>query len=154
MRKHSITTIAGAGLMTLLFTCSAVAHDRSALNGTWTLEPATSDFAGQPVVQTGTVTISDHDGVIVVSRNFAYEGSGETFFYRDSEGSENGSTIHTRNLKSKTKWDHDVLRVTTTLSGAVTVENYMLAEDGTMRVTIVKPQQKSITMIFKRMERR
>lgn len=141
--------------MSSLFACSAYARDHSELNGTWALEPATSDFAGQPVVQTGTVTISDHQGVIVVSRSFAYQGTGETFFYRDSEGSENGSTIHTgKDLKSKTKWDHDVLKVTTTLSGAVTVESYMLSADGTMRVTVVKPGQKTITLTFKRLESR
>lgn len=145
--------IAGA-VMTLLFTCSASAHDHSALNGTWTLLPATSDFGGQPAVQTGTVTISDDRGVIVISRNFQYEGAGETFFYRDSEGSENGGTIHTgKDLKSKTKWDHDVLKVTTTRSGAVTVESYMLVADGTMQVTVVRPEQKAITLIFERKAR-
>ena len=45
-------------MTTLLFAFSAVARDHSALNGTWTLVPAKSDFAGQPVVQTGTVTIA------------------------------------------------------------------------------------------------
>jgi hypothetical protein len=32
--------------MTLLFVFSAVARDHSALNGTWTLVAAKSDFAG------------------------------------------------------------------------------------------------------------
>ena len=45
-------------MATLLFGFSAFACDHSALNGTWTLVPAKSDFAGQPVVQTGTVTIN------------------------------------------------------------------------------------------------
>ena len=66
------------------------------LNGTWTLVPAKSDFAGQPVVQTGTVTIHDQNGIIIVSRNFVYEGANETFFYRDSTGSENNDTISHR----------------------------------------------------------
>jgi hypothetical protein len=146
--------LGGTALMTLFITCSASARDHSALNGTWSLVPATSDFAGQPVVQTGTVTISDQRGVIVISRNFAYEGAGETFFYRDSAGSETGDTIHTgKDLKSKTTWDHDVLKVTTTLSGAVTVERYALAADGTMRVSVVRPEQRAITLIFTRRDR-
>jgi hypothetical protein len=61
MRIYSISTIATA-LITLLFALSAFARDHVALNGTWTLIPAKSDFAGQPVVQTGTVTIKEREG--------------------------------------------------------------------------------------------
>ena len=138
-------------MTTLLFAFSAFARDHSALNGTWTLVPAKSDFAGQPVVQTGTVTINDQQGVIVVTRSFVYEGAAETFFYNDSTGSENNSTIHTgKDLKSKTKWDHDVLKVTTTQSGAVTLESYSLAADGTMLVNVERPERKPITLVFER----
>jgi hypothetical protein len=55
--------------MTLLFAFSAFARDHSVLNGTWTLVPAKSDFAGQTVVQTGTVSMHDREGIIVVSRS-------------------------------------------------------------------------------------
>ena len=144
MRKYVVTT--------LLFAVSAFATDRSALNGTWTLIPAKSDFQGQPVVQTGTVTISDHTGVTVVSRSFVYEGAAETFFYSDSSANSRYSpTIHSgKDLKTKTKWDHDALKVTTTLSGAVTVESYTLAADGTMRVDVERPDRKPITLVFQR----
>src|SRR5205814_6063360 len=84
MRKH-ITVIVGV-LATLLFAFSAFAWDHSALNGTWTLVPASSDFAGQPVVQTGSVTINDQKGITVVSRSFVYAGTTETFFYSDKIG--------------------------------------------------------------------
>jgi hypothetical protein len=67
MRTFSRTTITGAVVTTLL-ACSAFARDHSSLNGVWTLVPAKSDFAGQPVVQTGTVTINDREGVITVSQ--------------------------------------------------------------------------------------
>jgi hypothetical protein len=151
MRIYSFITITGVVLTTLLLVHSAVAGDHSALNGTWTLIPAKSDFAGQPVVQTGTVTISDRQGVIVISRSFVYAGATETFFYNDSTGSENNSTIHTgKDLKTKTRWDHDVLRVTTTQSGAVTLESYTLAADGTMLVNVVRPEHKSLTLVFQR----
>jgi hypothetical protein len=139
-------------LTTLLFTVSVFADHHSALNGSWTLVPAKSDFAGQPVVQTGTVKINDDRGVIVVSRSFVYEGATETFFYNDSTGnSEHNATIHTgKDLKTKTKWDHDVLKVTTTQSGAVTVESYSLSADGTMLVSVLRPASKPINLVFQR----
>jgi hypothetical protein len=51
--------IAEAVLTMSLFAIPAFARDHNVLNGIWTLVPAMSDFAGQPVVQTGTVTIHD-----------------------------------------------------------------------------------------------
>jgi hypothetical protein len=149
MRTYSATAITGAVLTTLLFAFSAFAHDHTALNGTWTLVPAKSDFAGQPVVQTGTVTINERQGIITVSRNFVYEGATETFFYRDITDANNNATIHTgKDLKSKTSWDHDVLKVTTTQDGAITIESYTLAADGTMLVSVVRPEHKPITLVF------
>jgi hypothetical protein len=75
------------------------------------------------VVQTGTVTIDDHQGIIVVTRSFMYQGAAETYFYKDMTDAENNATIHAgKNVKSKTKWDHDVLKVTTTQYGALTLE--------------------------------
>ena len=94
MKTNSSARITGAVAATLLCAFSAFARDHSALNGTWTLAPAKSDFAGQPVVQTGTVTIADRDGVIIVSRSFVYEGATETFFYNDVTDSEHNATIH------------------------------------------------------------
>jgi hypothetical protein len=151
MRPHSTSIVRGVALTALLLAVSALARDRSVLNGTWTLVPAKSDFAGQPVVQTGTVTIKDETGVIVISRSFVYAGATETFFYNDSSGSENNSTIHAgKDLKSKTKWDHDALTVTTTRGGAITTESYTLAADGEMMVRVVRPEHEPITLVFQR----
>ncbi len=95
------------------------------------------------------MTISDREGIIIVSRSFVYEGATETFFYHDIADAEQNATIHAgKNLKSKTRWDHDVLKVTTTQSGAVTVESYTLAADGTMTVSVERPEGKPITLIF------
>ena len=143
--------VTGALLTSVLFTVSAFAGDHSAFNGTWTLVPAKSDFSGQPVVQTGTLTISDKKGIIVVSRSFVYEGATETFFYSDSTGSQHNSTVKLgKDLKSKAKWDDDVLEVTTTQAGAVTVESYSLAADGTMLVKVARPARTPITLVFLR----
>ena len=141
----------GAALATVLFGFCAFARDHSSLNGTWTLAPAKSDFAGQPVVQTGTVTINDRQGIITVSRNFVYKGAAETFYYSDMTDAEHNATIRTgKDLKSKSRWDHDVLKVTTTQSGVVTIESYALTADGAMTVSVVTPHHAAITLIFQR----
>jgi hypothetical protein len=151
MKTYSTPIITGAVLTTLLLTVTAFGSDRGVLNGTWELQPSQSDFAGQPVVQTGTVTISDREGTIIVTRNFTYEGATETFFYKDSIGTENNATINSgKDLKTKARWDHDVLKVTTTLSGAVTLESYRLAADGSMTVNVVRPEHAPITLVFHR----
>jgi hypothetical protein len=143
--------IAEAVLTMSLFAISAFACDHNVLNGICTLVPAKSDFAGQPMVQTGTVTIHDRQGIIIVERSLVYEGAAETFFYNDVTDSERNAMIKTgKDLKSKTTWDHDVLTVKTTRSGAVTLETYTLAADGTMTVSVVKPDRTSITLVFER----
>jgi hypothetical protein len=151
MRIYSGTTLTGVVLTALLCAFSALGRDHSALNGTWTLAPTKSDFRGEPVVQTGTVTISDRQGVIIVSRNFVYAGAAATYFYRDITDAENNATIHTgKDFKSKTRWDHDVLKVTSTQSGAVTLESYALSADGDLNVSVVRPNHKPITLVFQR----
>lgn len=57
MNSHSNTASARAALLIVFVALSAFGLDHKALNGTWTLLAARSDFVGQPVVQTGTVTI-------------------------------------------------------------------------------------------------
>ena len=143
------TAIAIGSMLLVSFAGSGRSH--SALNGSWTLIPTKSDFAGQPVVQTGAVTISDQQGIIIVSRSFVYEGATENFFYRDITDAENGATIHSgKDVKSKTRWDHDVLKVTTTQSGAITTESYTLAPDGSMLVSVSRPNHSAITLVFQR----
>lgn len=143
-----LTAVIGA---ILLFAFPALPRNHSALNGSWALVPTRSDFAGQPVVQTGTVTISDRQGIIIVTRSFVYQGAAETFFYKDITDAEDNATIHSgKDLKSKTRWDHDTLKVTTTQSGAVTVESYTLAGDGSMLVSVIRPEHRPIALVFQR----
>jgi hypothetical protein len=137
--------------LALLLASFAIARDHTALNGTWVLEPTQSDFAGQLVMQTGTVTINEREGDITVARDFKYEGANETFFYKDMTDSENNATIHSgKELKSKARWDHDVLKVVTAQSGVVTTESYALAANGSMTVNVMKPGSKAITLVFVR----
>jgi len=101
--------------------------------------------------QTCTVTINDRDCIITVSFIFNDTGATETFFYSDMTDAEHNATIHDgKDLKSKTRWDHDVLKVTTTQSGVVTLESYTLAADGTMTVSVVRPEHKPITLVLQR----
>jgi hypothetical protein len=81
-----------------------------------------------------------------------YAGATETFFYSDMTDAEHNATIHSgKDLKSKSRWDHDVLKVTTTQSGAITVESYALAADSDiMTVSVARPDHKPITLVFQR----
>jgi hypothetical protein len=71
--------------------------------------------------------------------------------YSDITDSEHNATIKTgKDLKSKTRWDHDVLTVKTTRSGSITLKTYTLAADGTMKVSVVRPDRTSSTLVFER----
>ena len=117
--------------------------------------PAKSEFEGQPYPIHRTDPAlhllsfgADRQGIIIVNRSFVYQGATETFFYKDITDAENKATIHTG--KSKTRWDHDALKVTTTESGAITVESYTLAADGDMLVSVLRPDHSVITLGFQR----
>jgi hypothetical protein len=45
---------------------------------------------------------------------------------------------------------HDVLKVITTESGAVTNRKLPLAPDGTMLVSVIRPDRKPIALVFQR----
>ena len=112
-----------AGVTTLvLFTVPVFAHDHKNLNGTWNLIPTRSDFAGQPAIETGTVTINDREHNIYVSRNFSYDGKRDMFSYSFSTDGRENSTIHNgQAFKSKARWDGDVLKVVS--AGSVELGN-------------------------------
>jgi hypothetical protein len=148
MRTHPITTFTKTVLVTLIAVLPALARDHKDLNGTWTLAPTRSDFNGQPVMETGTVTIDEREGNISVTRHFVYTGANTTFYYNDAADSQNGAKIHSGDVTSKAKWDHDVLKVTTTEAGKTTVESYSLAADGAMTVIVEKPGRSPVTLVF------
>ncbi len=150
MKPHR--TLSLAALATLLLTLSAFAHEHTVLNGVWVLVPEKSDFAGDHVMKSGTITINERERNITVSRNFAYEGDNRTVFYNDSTDSQNDATVRRADdLKSRIRWDHDVLTVITTArSGAVTTESYSPGPDGTMLVNVVRPDRRPFTLVFKR----
>ena len=93
MKRTPMSTTAVTTLAILLLAFSAGAREHRALNGTWTLQPAKSDFAGQPALVSGTVTINEREGNITIARNFVYEGAAETLFYSDITDGQNSATI-------------------------------------------------------------
>ena len=139
-------------LPTLLLALSTFAGDRHhALNGTWTLVTSRSDFAGQEPFKAGTVTIDDREGNITITRDFTVDGPNQTSTYSfSSDGQENSTIKNGEALKTKAKWDHDVLKATTTRNGATTVERYSLAPDGAMILNVEQPGHGPLTLVFRR----
>ena len=131
---------------------SAFAHRHDSLNGTWTLMPDRSDFAGGSPITAGTITIYDRQGNIYISRNFTYAAGNETISYSFSTDGGEGSSIHEgKSFKSKARWEGDVLRVTTTQSaGGTTIERYSAGPEGVLTLTFERPGQRPIALAFAR----
>ena len=151
MPRNMSKNFLGLGLGLVLFAVSATAGNHHSLNGTWTLQATRSDFAGQPTIQTGSVTINDREHNITVTRSFAYDGANESFEYSFStDGRENSSIHQGKSFKTKAKWEGDVLKVTTLDNGATTVERYSLAPDGLLMLVVERPEHRPVTLFFQR----
>ena len=135
----------------ILFCLPAVAHDRHALNGAWHLIPTSSIYNGQPMMQSGTLTIGYRDRNIYIARNYVYDGKTVTVSYHSSlDGRENSSIHQGAAFKTKAKWDGDELLVTTTQNGIRSAEVYRLNPDGTLTVTTESPDHPPVTLVFER----
>lgn len=145
----NISPILLAGACFALLSFPVLAHPN--LNGTWILVPTRSNFAGEPVLQTGTVQINERQHHMYISRSFNYDGETTGFEYNFTTDGQENSTIHKgQTFKSKAGWDHDVLKVKTTRDGLTTVERYNLAPDGTLVLTIERPGHPLQTLVFRR----
>jgi hypothetical protein len=134
----------------VLFTACGWANDHHRLNGVWQLVPALSEFNGEPVIQTGTVTINDRQGNIFVQRNFDFDAPNRSTTTGFTTDARENASIKAPGLKSKAKWDGHVLTVTTTRDGATTVERYSLRDDGTMMLQLDRPSHQPETLTFQR----
>jgi hypothetical protein len=150
--RHKLGNIFGVSLLTLfLFTTAASASDHRKLNGTWVLIPTRSDFAGQPMLQTGTVTINDREHHIYVSRSFNYDGDTGGFSYSFSTDEAENSTVRNgKTFKSKASWDGDVLKVKTTQGTDTTVERFSLGSAGFLTLVVDRPDHRPLTLVFER----
>jgi hypothetical protein len=151
MRQNASKIFLGTGLALALFAVSLAAANHHSLNGTWTLEPTRSHFDGEPVIQTGSVTINDREHNITVTRSFGYDGADQSFEYSFStDGRENSSIHEGKSFKTKAKWEGNVLRVTTLDNGASTVERYSLASDGSLMLVVDRGEHRPVTLFFQR----
>jgi hypothetical protein len=136
--------LACAGLIVPLF-----AHPL--VNGTWVLNPTRSNFAGEPAIQTGTVTINERQHHIYISRSFNYDNEAGGFDYSfTTDGAVNSTIKNGKSFRSKAKWEHDSLVVTTTREGLTTVERYNPNPDGTLTLVVERPNHQTETLYMQR----
>ncbi|HTQ55665.1 MAG TPA: hypothetical protein VMI94_14450 [Bryobacteraceae bacterium] len=135
----------------VLLVPSAIASDHYALNGTWVLVPDRCDFAGQPPLQGGTVTLWYRQHNITVSRTFDLPGAGGAMEYTFGIDGPSGSTIHNgKEVKSKARWEGHALVVTTTEDRIPTVERFRMGADGMLILTVTRPDRPPMTLVFER----
>jgi hypothetical protein len=150
LRRIYKTFLRGAGTL-VVFSALAWANHHHDLNGTWKLVPARSEFGGEPVIQTGTITINDRERNISISRNFTFDGATQTVSYSSSlDGKENASIHEGPAFKTKAKWEGEVLTVTSTQDGITTVERYLLTGDGVMMLTVDRLGHRTETLTLER----
>jgi hypothetical protein len=133
-----------------MFAGCVFAANHHELNGTWQLLPSRSELNGEPAIKTGVVTIRDREGNIYVSRNFDFDAENRSLTASFSTDSRAGASIKEPGLKSKMKWDGDVLKVTTNQNGVTTVERYSLLGDGSMMQQVERTGHPSETFYFQR----
>ncbi|HLG95577.1 MAG TPA: hypothetical protein VKX49_04615 [Bryobacteraceae bacterium] len=150
--KLSTLILTGLGLALFVFSSHGFASDHHALNGTWRLVPSRSEFAGEPMMQTGTLTISDREHNIYIAKNYNYDGRNVTVNYQTSLDGRETSTIHEgKAVKTKAKWEGEELQVTTKENHEVaSVERYRLNPDGTLTVISERAGHPAVTLTFER----
>lgn len=140
-----------AGVLAALAAAPAALASHANLNGTWVLNATRSNFAGEPVIETGTLTINDREHHIYIARTFNYDNAKGGFDYSFTTDGEENSTIRKgESFKSKAKWDGDNLKVTTTRDGLTTIEHFSLAADGTLILMLDRPNHSAETLVFQR----
>ena len=146
VRRYFLPGFAAAAVF---FAATAMANNHYDLNGVWRLIPARSDFAGQPVIETGTVTIHDRQHNIYIERSFGYDGTKQSYSYSfATDGRENSTIRNESGGKTKAKWEGDTLVVKTTQGGLTTVEQFRLMPDGTMQLIVDRPEHAPVTLFF------
>src|SRR5271156_4962949 len=139
------------GLPVLILVTAALANPKHALNGTWVLVPTRSQFAGEPVIQTGTVTIADREHNIYISRNYNFDGESGTVSYQTStDGRENSSIHEGKAFKTKAKFEGSDLLVTSSQDNIASTERYHLNPDGSMTLTADRSGHHTVVLFFER----
>jgi hypothetical protein len=147
----SLAVFLGIGAAALAFFAGdALAVNHHELNGTWQLIPERSEFHGEPIIKTGSVTIADREGNINVSRSFDFDGVNQSTSSTFDTDARARTSIKEPDIRSKTEWKGDVMQVTTTRDGATTVERYSLSAAGIMVLTVDRRGHALETLRFER----
>ena len=150
MLRRSIRSILFC-LPVLCLTTGIFASQKHDLNGTWNLVPTRSQFAGEPAIQTGSVTIADREHNIYISRNYNFDGeSGVVSYQTSTDGRENSSIHEGKAFKTKAKFEGGDLVVRSTQDNLTTTERYHLNPDGTMTLTVDRPGHHTLVLFFER----
>ena len=152
LRKLLRVRFAAPAAAVLLFAGFSLASDHHVLNGTWQVVPSRSEYAGEPMIQTGTLTISDREHNVYIAKNYTYEGQNVTVSYQTSLDGRETSTIRDgRAIKTKAKWEGSELQVTTKEGHEITsVDRYRLNPDGTLTVITERAGHPAVTLLFER----
>jgi len=138
-------------LPVLLLANTLFASQKHDLNGTWRVVPTRSQFGGEPVIQTGTVTIADREHNIYISRNYDFDGeSGVVSYQTSTDGRENSSIHEGKAFKTKAKFEGGDLVVRSSQDNITTTERYHLNPDGTMSLTVDRPGHHTLVLLFER----
>ncbi len=151
MRRSTIRSVLTSLPILILVCASAWANDHHAFNGTWRLIPTRSEYNGEPMMQSGTLTIGYRDRNIYISHSYVFDGRNVTVSYHSSlDGRENSSIHEGKTAKTKAKWEGDDLVVTSTENGATSVERYRLNPDGTLSLDAERAGHPAIALVFER----
>ena len=136
----------------ILLAAVAFANKHHELNGTWSLVPGQSNFAGGPDILYGTLTIDDREGNLYVSRNFDFDDNdhGMIAYEFSADGPEHSTIRQGKEFKTKGRWEGDVLKVTTVQDGHTTVERFSLTPDGNLMLVVHRDNAAPMTLMFRR----
>jgi len=151
MSRSIVRSFLMCAAVVALTSAGAWANDHHAFNGTWRLIPTRSEFNGEPVMQSGTLTIGYRDRNIYISHDYVLDGKNVTVSYSTSlDGRENSTIREGKAFKAKAKWEGDDLVVTSVQNGLTQVEHYKLNPDGTLMLAAERPDHQMITLLFER----
>lgn len=148
MRPQSRKVFLASMAAVALFAAMGFADGHQNLNGTWILAPI-SGYATE--IKTATITITDREHNIYISRKFTYDDPSQTVSYSFTTDSREGATIRQgKTFKSKAKWDGDILKVTTIRDNVTEREQYSLRPDGMLMLSIERAGHPPLTLYFQR----
>jgi hypothetical protein len=151
MRSKPCKTFLIAAAALMLLPAGLLASDHHDLNGTWNLIPGRSQLNGEPVVETGTITIRDHSGKIYFSQHLSYANPTESLSAGFTlEGRKNMVLQQSPTFSGTAGWENGSLLVSTTDDGRTSNERLTLQPDGVLMLNFEQPGHQPVTLFFER----